>query len=95
MYGEFEQVISSGTSPDPAETDVELVAAPKVATAAEQASLDLQMPQSRPSKPDVHCPVPEQPALPESALRTVRLLEVAMGLPHNRDVQELPLEKQR
>lgn len=70
-----------------------MFAAPKVAIAAEQALLFWQMLQSRPLKPDVHCPEPAQPEEVAVLDSSVRFAGLAMGFPHAIAEQLPPLRK--
>jgi hypothetical protein len=70
---------------------VEVLAAPKVEIAAEQALLVWQTLQSRPLKPDVHCPLPEQPEEVAVFCSSVRFEVLATGFPQVIVEQLLPL----
>lgn len=93
MKGDAEQVIVLGIRLDPADISLLLeFRAPKVAIAELQASLLVHIAQSSPSKPDVHCDVPVQPVLCALLDSAVRFAGVAMGFPHRREPQSLPLQ---
>lgn len=51
----------------------------------------MHMPQSSPLKPEVHCDVPEQPVLCALLDSSVRFACVAIGFPHSKLPQLLPL----
>lgn len=92
MKGDAEHVIVSGIRACPAEISDELeFRDPKLAIADEQASLLVQIAQSSPLKPDVHCEVPVQPVLVALLERAVLFPAVAIGFPHNSELQLLPL----
>lgn len=93
MNGELEHSISSAPiRPEEGLTvAVDVFAAPKVAMAAEQALLFWQMLQSRPLKPDVHCPEPVHPVDDAVFTSCVRFEGLAMGFPQAMAEQLPPL----
>lgn len=93
VYGECEQVISSEPNkPDEDDTGaLDVFAAPYVAIAEEQAALLWHILQSKPSKPDVHCPVPVQPDEDAVLSSADRCDALAIGFSQMTDEQLLPL----